>query len=69
MFDPIQDNVSFHMNSDLNNLTKTFGNAVVDLRILLLKRNIVVHKKLIGEGPIEEQSLQICGMPWIRHPR
>ena len=52
------------MNNDLNNLTKMYGNKVVDLRLLygfglLLKSNILEFKKLIGERPSEEQSMQI----------
>ena len=58
------------MSNNLNNLTKMYGSKVVDLRILyvfrlLLQKKLVEYKKLIGESPSEEQSLQIL----TGHPR
>ena len=52
------------MNNGLNNLTKMYGNKVVDLRTLygfrlLLKRKIVEYRKVIGDSPSGGQSLQI----------
>ena len=64
LIDPIAENAKFHMNNDLNNLTKQYGGKVVDLKTLygfrlLLKRQIVQYKKIVGESPPEAGNMQI----------
>lgn len=62
--DPIAENAKFHMLTDLNNLTKMYGNRVIDLRTLygfrlLLKRQHINYKKIVGESPDAAQNMQI----------